>query len=404
MVNKKLDIISENALVILNNVYIYPTLYKLNNNGVLLEWHLERVENKYKTISGQQSGLKTTSAWTETYGKNKGKKNETTDEEQADKECLAKYEKKLKSGSYFLNIKDINNKTYIKPMLAETYYSEVFDPETNKAKIKNNIPSIKDFNDGIIIQKKLDGIRMILSKEGAFSRKGEAIQGVPHILESMKEFFVKHPEVILDGELYCHDIEFNVLNGTIRREVKQDTKEQSVIRNQIQYQVYDLINEDIYKNRALTLNNLSLDWPTNVLLLEGTYVTNITAVNSYHNKYVNEGYEGAILRKVNAKYQQGKRTKDLLKVKQFQDAEYTILDIIEGDGNNAGMAAKILINDNGVNVYPNMVGSWDFCRKVLQEKNEYINGETTIKFFGRTPDGSLRHPIVKTLFKSKRDL
>lgn len=397
-------LIPKNARIIQNNLVIYPTLYKLNSGGKILEWHLERDKNKYQTISGQQNGLKITSAWTTALPKNIGKKNETTGSEQADKECLAKYEKKLKSGSYVLSIKDITNKTYIKPMLAETYYSEVFDPETNKSKVKNNIPSKKEFNDGIIVQRKLDGIRMIFSKEGAFSRKGEVIQGVPHIIESMKEFFIKYPEVILDGELYSHDLEFNVLNGTIRRELKQDTQKQTEIRNKIRYFVYDLINEDIYKQRALTLNNLSLDWSSYVLLLEGTYVSNLVSVTHFHNKYVEEGYEGAILRKVNAKYQQGKRTKDLLKVKEFQDCEYTVLDIIEGDGNNAGMAAKILINDNGVNVYPNMVGSWDFCRKVLEKKESYIGGETTIKFFGRTPDGSLRHPTVKTLFKNKRDM
>ena len=84
-------------------------------------------------------------------------------------------------------------------MLAETYYSEIFDPETNNSKIKNNIPSIKEFNEGIIIQRKLDGIRMILSKEGAFSRKGEIIQGVPHIIESMQEFFIKYPDHIINN-------------------------------------------------------------------------------------------------------------------------------------------------------------------------------------------------------------
>ena len=68
------------------------------------------------------------------------------------------------------------------------------------------------------------------------------------------------------------------------------------------------------------------------------------------------------------------------------------------------MAAKILIKDNEVEIYPNMVGSWDFCRKVLEEKESYIGGETTIKFFGRTPDGSLRHPTVKALFKNRRDM
>ncbi|WP_196300494.1 hypothetical protein, partial [Streptococcus pneumoniae] len=86
----------------------------------------------YRTISGQEDGLKTTSAWTEAIGKNTGKKNGTNNIEQAIKECLAKYEKKLKSGSYFLDKTKITEKTYIKPMLAETYYSETFDPETNK--------------------------------------------------------------------------------------------------------------------------------------------------------------------------------------------------------------------------------------------------------------------------------
>lgn len=397
-------VILENTKMFLGDVVIYPTLYKLNTSGKVLTWCIERDCDCYRTISGQQNGLKTTSAWTVAQPKNIGKKNETTGSQQAEKQCLAKYEKKLKSGSYVFKIDEVNNKSYIKPMLAETYYSEVFDPETNKSKIKNNIPSIKEFNEGVIIQRKIDGIRMILSKEGAFSRKGEIIQGVPHIVNSMKEFFIKYPDVILDGELYSHDLEFNVINGTIRRELKQDTKEQTEIRNRIQYFVYDVINGDIYKERASLLNNLSLEWPSYVLLLSGTYVSNLTTVSYFHNKYVKEGYEGAILRKVNAKYQEGKRTKDLLKVKEFQDAEYTILDIIEGDGNNAGMAAKILIKDNEVEIYPNMVGSWDFCRKVLEEKESYIGGETTIKFFGRTPDGSLRHPTVKALFKNKRDM
>jgi len=61
---------------------IYPTLYKVNANGKVLEWHLERDAHKYCTVSGQKDGKSTTSKFTEAKAKNVGKKNETTAEEQ----------------------------------------------------------------------------------------------------------------------------------------------------------------------------------------------------------------------------------------------------------------------------------------------------------------------------------
>lgn len=397
-------IILENTKMFLGDVVIYPTLYKLNTSGKILTWCIERDCDCYRTISGQEDGLKTTSAWTEAIGKNTGKKNGTNNIEQAIKECLAKYEKKLKSGSYFLDKTKVTEKTYIKPMLAETYYSETFDPETNKSKIKNNKPSAKDFKLGIFIQPKYDGIRCIISSEGAFSRKGESIQGVPHILENLKYFFLLHPQTILDGELYCHELEFNEISGTIRRDILKDTAEQKNTRLQIEYFVYDLIDNNIYSDRLNVLTEASKDWGNFINLVPTQSVENCEQINSIHDDLVAKGYEGAIVRKSSALYQQNKRTKDLLKVKQFQDKEYTILDIIEGVGNNAGMASKIKIEDNSVEIFPNMTGSWSFCKTVLDEKEDYIGGETTIKFFGRTPDGSLRHPIVKTLYKNKRDM
>lgn len=397
-------IILNNTKTILNSVILYPTLYKLNTSGKTLIWYLERDCDCYRTISGQEDGLKTTSAWTEAVGKNTGKKNGTTNTEQAVKECLAKYEKKLKSGSYFLDKTKVGEKTYVKPMLAETYYSETFDPETNISKIKDNKPSNRDFKLGIYIQPKYDGIRCILSKEGAFSRKGEVIQGIPHILKSLEDFFLNYPKIILDGELYCHELEFNEISGTIRRDILKDTAEQKNTRLQIEYFVYDLIDNNIYSDRLNVLTEASKDWGNFINLVPTQSVENCEEINSIHNNLVSKGYEGAIVRKAGALYQQNKRTKDLLKVKQFQDEEYIILDIIEGVGNNAGMASKIKIKDNDVEIFPNMVGSWSFCKKVLEEKEMYIGGETTIKFFGRTPDGSLRHPIVKTLYKTKRDM
>lgn len=385
----------------------YDNLYRYNTSGKLLVWYLEREVAKYRTVSGQLAGNKTTSAWTECKGKNVGKKNETSPEDQAHKECLAKYENKLTKGGYVDDVDKVSNPTYIKPMLAETYYSEVNNPETNDSKIKNNIPSIKLFQEGVIMQPKLDGVKCLATVDGLFSRKGQRIIGTPHIEKCLEKFFIENPEIILDGELYNHTLEFNVLNGTIRRDPSNDTEEEKEVRNSIEYFVYDIASSnDIYLERAVQLNNFfgkGVDSYIKNLTNLNIRVNTETQVNEIHNVLVGQGFEGGILRTLNGLYKQGKRSKDLLKVKQFTDEEFTIVDIIEGDGNNAGMAAKIKIEDKGVIIYPNMVGSWDFCRKVLKEKEEYIGGQATVKFFGRTPDGSLRHPSVKALYKNKRD-
>ena len=143
----------------------YDKLYKLNAHNKIIEWYLEREEEKYRTISGQQDGRKTTSKWTTAKAKNVGKKNATTAEEQADKECLAKYDKKLRGGGYVYKLADASSSTYTRPMLAEPYYSEVWDPETGEVKIKDNRPSEEDLEAGLyILQTKLDGVRSISSK------------------------------------------------------------------------------------------------------------------------------------------------------------------------------------------------------------------------------------------------
>ena len=81
------------------------------------EWTIEVVKNRYRTISGQTDGKKVVSEWTEVYGKNVGKANGTTDNEQALKEAEAIRKLKLERG-YFEDIKHINKKQYFEPMLA----------------------------------------------------------------------------------------------------------------------------------------------------------------------------------------------------------------------------------------------------------------------------------------------
>ena len=247
--------------------------------------------------------------------------------------------------------------------------------------------------------------RAIATKNGLYTREGKDIIGVPHIKKALSEFFKENESIILDGEIYKHNWDLNTIIGHVRREPKEDNEAQSFERKKLEYYIYDVVDETLnYKERRKLLQTFVSDLPNEVKILGSLGVVDQEQVEDEHNLYIQYGYEGAILRKGNSKYQKGKRTKDLLKVKLFEDNEFKILDILEGRGNNSGIAAKVMVEDNAIISYPNMVGSWEFCAEVLKEKEEYIGGTVTVKYFGKTPEGCLRFPNVTAIYKKERDL
>jgi len=116
-----------------------------------------------------------------------------------------------------------------------------------------------------------------------------------------------------------------------------------------------------------------------------------------------EGWEGLIVRK-NALYA-GKRSSDVLKIKVFFDAEYTVLEARNGTkliGSDADLQrvdtlAAVRIDHKGVNVW---VGSgFSDAQRIHYAANPMdIVGKTiTVQYFGETEDGSLRFPTCKDI-------
>ena len=172
------------------------TLYSRATNGKINEFTIEVEKNKYRTITGYIDGVKTTSSWTECKAKTY-----CTAEEQALKEAKAIHRKKKEAGA-FENIKDIDSSDLFEPMLAKDFIKE-------KHKIKYPIAS----------QRKLDGVRLILRKNGMWSRNGKKIISAPHIFEALKPLLNQHPDLILDGELFSRkqDCDFNKIISCVRK-------------------------------------------------------------------------------------------------------------------------------------------------------------------------------------------
>jgi DNA ligase-1 len=113
-----------------------------------------------------------------------------------------------------------------------------------------------------------------------------------------------------------------------------------------------------------------------------------------YENYIKEGFEGQMIR-TDSKYE-NKRSKFLLKRKEFQDNEYVILDVIEGEGNKAGMAgAMVFENELGIRFNSNIKGNREYLKEIWLNKEEYKGKQATVKYFNLTPDNKLpRFPYV----------
>jgi DNA ligase-1 len=357
------------------------TIYKKTKTGATQEWTIEVEGNKYRTISGQTDGKKITNEWTVVYGKNIGKANGTTDEEQCMKEAVAKRTKKLESG-YFENIDNINQKQYFEPMLAAKW-------EDVRDKVQYPIYS----------QPKLDGIRCILTKDGMFSRNGKPIISAPHIRESLEVVFEENPQLILDGELYA-DKFANDFNKIVSLVKKTKPTEDDLLESKelIQYHIYDLPSSTSkFKERYIDLYNTfsnHIDIFTKHCVLVHTEICeNIDVVMGLYGEYVDSGYEGQMLR-TDGLYE-NKRSKTLLKHKSFVDEEFVILDIVEGEGNRTGTAGYISFkNKDGKPFKSNVKGTFEETAEILRNKPQLIGKTATVKYFNLTPDGIPRFPFV----------
>ena len=351
-------------------------LFARTNTGAIQTWTIEVSGDKYRTHYGQVDGEIQTTEWTICEGKNAGKKNETSAEEQALKEAKATWKKKKESG-YFDNIKDIDNDTFTEPMLAKSY-------DDYKDELKYPVYS----------QPKLDGIRCIVKKDGMWSRNGKPIVSAPHVLVALRDFFNKFPNAILDGELYADKFanDFNAICSLVKK-TKPTPQDLEDSAKNIQYWVYDWILPKTFSDRNIDITAYVNN--NNVVRRVSTHrVDTITQLNELYEKYIDEGYEGQMVR-TDGPYE-NKRSKHLLKRKEFQDSEFKILDIVEGVGNKSGMAGHMVFkNHKDIEFHSNIKGDREYLKELLKNKNKYIGKSATVKYFNLTPGDEIpRFPYV----------
>ena len=272
--------------------------------------------------------------------------------------------------------------------------------------LAHSAPKTTDFknNDTFFIQPKLDGVRCYITKDGAFSRNHKQLHNCKHILTELKPLFADNPSVILDGELYNHKFKnnFNKIISLVRKQ-KPTQQDKFEAASYLQFHCYDLFSDyDSYSylkfiDRTLAITNLQSKYKLRFTKTVDTKVLySETELNKIHNENKQNGYEGSIIR-ANKLYEQ-KRSHNLWKVKDFNDTEATIIGWVEGQGKRTGTIGKFLARDaNGIEFGMPVMDKMPVLKKMYDIAEWYIGKTATFTYFQRTPSGSYRHPLFKTV-------
>jgi len=364
------------------------TLYKKSSStDKISQWSI-RVEPSNKgfaiiTEFGEVEGKIQTTSDVITSGKNEGRSNETTPEQQAIAEATSRWEKKLKSGhcQSFTDAQAGKRDKLVKggcdPMLAHSYRDHAS---------KISFPCFA--------QPKLDGIRCIAIREDdevtLWTRNRKPILSCPHIEEAVlhlpKELF---GNVILDGELYNHDLKKDF--SRIVSAVKRDKPSEEA--HLVEYHVYDIIEDNLpFSSRLEKVNSIK---STIIKPVKTFHLSDEKSVTKVFRDCISKGYEGAILRNTFGHYEH-KRSYNLQKVKEFDTEEFRIIGVEEGRGKLTGHAATfICLTKDDKEFSAKISGPTEELEKYLKRPSSWKGKEATVQFQGYTSaNGVPRFPVA----------
>ena len=257
-----------------------------------------------------------------------------------------------------------------------------------------------DWSQPVYIQAKLDGVRCLFTKDGAYSRTGKHFKNLAHIELALIPFFKQNPDVILDGELYNHELknDFEKIISLVRKQ-KPTADDRLEAQQLVQFHCYDYFDGVIYDSYKTRMQQLvTADLYDKVHYVPAKLVDSYNYARELHQEFLDQGYEGSIIR-LDGLYKHG-RSYDLMKFKDFSDTEATIIGYEAGKGKRQGTLGKfIMLDDEGIQFGcpPGKGYSYKDLAAMLDNVHDYIGQRATFTYFQRTNAGSYRHPLFKCI-------
>jgi DNA ligase-1 len=351
-----------------------PILYHEARTGKLHSWEIwtegPDIVEKYGSVDGKKTINRRRAK-----GKNVGKVNESTPEEQATFEAAAKHQKKLDK-KYSLTKKGAKETVFL-PMLAHDF-----------RKMK------KELEYPVDVQPKLDGVRCMAfwdkDKLTLMSRGGKEYD-VAHVRDELEKILPRG--LVLDGELYIHG---NALQDTIRLVKKHREGPDGSIK--LEYWVYDIFAEND-TDREWWLRRQDID--AFFVSRQVKYIKKVSSrscldgefLTQFLQEYEDNQFEGIIIRKPNGPYNLGHRSRDLIKLKNFLDEEFEIVGHTEASGNDKGTVVWTCVTKEGKEFSVRPTGTREDRAAFFSVAERHYGRMLTVKFQAWTKDKMPQFPV-----------
>lgn len=256
--------------------------------------------------------------------------------------------------------------------------------------------------------RKIDGVRCSFYWDGfqiktASRGGGDYDMAVRQMIEhpQLIKFFKSHPEYVLDGEIYKHGKSLQQISGAVRKE-KASTP-------WLEYYIYDVMIPDmIFEERLKVLEEikeeLELDfqpereWRSQELkfqMVPHEKVSGWNAIKKLHDLYVEEGWEGCVIRDPNKPYKFGGRGSEMIKVKMYKDAEFEITGLSEGLRDED--MCFTLVTEDGIEFKAKPMGSRELKQQYREDLDNLIGKMATVKYFYLSDEGTPLQPVLKCI-------
>lgn len=249
---------------------------------------------------------------------------------------------------------------------------------------------------------KHDGLRMFLFlRDGEVhtaSRGGQDYDVAATYIRKdpfVNKLLSENPDLILDGELYVHGDDWNLqrISGLGRKqELEEDHK-------YLTFHCYDIVDTTLpFSVRAKKLGEIKKVCPENskLVIVDHTPVTGLEEIMKLHDKYVNEGYEGLVIRDPNKEYKCAARDNRMLKIKEMEEDSFLITGYELGMRGVEDMCFTLETSD-GKQFKAKPQGDRALKEQYMEDIDDIIGRMGDVKFFHYTPDGIPNLPVFLTV-------
>ena len=255
------------------------------------------------------------------------------------------------------------------------------------AKLNNELPEGE-----WIIEPKLDGLRCVAFVDDSgnckfISRGGKEFYNTELIQEDFKLRGYKN--VILDGEFYAEN--WNLTNSILHNQKSKENIEK------LQFWIFDRCSADEWKAKKTATLKERKERLRGIVskylkVVTGIKVNTFEQAQMNFQQYLDDGYEGAVIKKFTDQYPFG-RSKSWLKWKVMDSFDLKILRAEEGSGRNSGRLGAFVCDYKGIETKVGSGYSDEQRQEFWDRRDEMIGTIIEVQTQEITPDGSLRFPV-----------